>query len=63
MQDSLTARLDEQGIEEFETIHFGFEVIAEQGVETRHFGIHHHNGHRDALLAQLGTLIGTATAR
>ena len=58
VQQTLPTSLYQQSIEQLEAIHLGFEVITEKGMKARHFGIHYHNRHRNALLAQLGTLIG-----
>ena len=47
-----------QRAEQSERIHLRLQIIVEQRLKRRHFGVHNHNVRRDTIFAQRHTLVG-----
>ena len=48
-RDTLFLGCLHEGVEQTETVDFGFEVVVEHGLEGGHLGVHHHDVRRDAI--------------
>ncbi len=53
----------DESIKETETIHLRFQIVLEEGVETGHLGIHHHDVLRYAVGAKQGSLVGNGNGQ
>jgi len=54
----LTFGFPDKGIQQFETINFGFQFVLENGREATKFGIHDQNGQGNPTMSEFNTLVG-----